>query len=113
MTRRLAAAVIGSQSVVVALAGLVAYSLESGRRHTGYLWTGVVLALLCIVAAGTLRRPWGVTLGWALQVATLASAVVVPVMLAVGLIFGALWIVALVQGPKLDRLTREHARSAG
>jgi len=60
-----------------------------------------------------LRRPWGITLGWVLQLATLLSAFVVPMMLVVGLIFGALWVTALVQGVKMDALTRAHAAEAG
>lgn len=110
MTRRLAAIVIGSQSVAVGLGGLVAWSLSGtagGSRHTAYLVVGCVLMVLCVVAAGTLRRPWGVTLGWLIEAATIASVVVLPAMLVVGLVFGAMWIVALVQGPKLDAMTRD------
>ncbi|HYO17145.1 MAG TPA: DUF4233 domain-containing protein, partial [Dermatophilaceae bacterium] len=54
-----------------------------------------------------LRRPWGVTLGWVLQVATLACAFIVPLMLLVGLLFGALWLTALVQGHAMDEHTRQ------
>lgn len=113
VTRRLAGAVIGSQSLVVALGALVAWAQArpDGGHHGSYLAVGGVLALLCIVAAGSLRRAWGVTLGWLLELATVASAVVVPMMAVVGVIFGALWIVALVQGAKMDRLTEEFMRS--
>lgn len=111
MTRRFAGIVIGSQSLVVFFGALVAYALAKSTGdggHTAYLWTGIVLAVLCIVAAGSMRRPWGITLGWAIQLLTLAAAVIVPMMLVVGLVFGALWITALVQGTKMDRLTRDY-----
>ena len=49
-------------------------------------------------------------MGWVLQAATLLTAFVVPSMLVVGLIFLALWITALVQGDKMDELTRNFMR---
>ncbi|TWP37646.1 DUF4233 domain-containing protein [Leekyejoonella antrihumi] len=109
MTRRFAALVIGSQSLVVFFGALVAYALAKAQgqaAHTAYLTVGIVLALLCIMAAGTLRRPWGVALGWSIEIATLISAVVVPMMFVVGLIFIALWATALVQGRKMDDMTK-------
>ena len=93
-TWRMLATVLGSQGVVVFLGALVARGLASAEgndRSHAWLWTGVGLALLCWLAAGMMRRPWGVTLGWLIQVLTFASAVVVPAMLGVGLIFVVLW----------------------
>ena len=115
MTRRLAGAVIGIQSLVLALGALVAWALapQDGGHRTTYLVGGLVLAALCILAAGSMRRPWGITLGWLIEIATLLAAFVVPMMAVVGLIFGALWITALVQGSKMDALTAEYTRSHG
>lgn len=110
MTRRFAGIVIGCQTVVVFLASLVAFAIARAQgetSHTAYLVVGLVLAVLCVVAAGTLRRRWGVTLGWLIEIATLAAAVIVPMLLVVGLIFLALWVTALVQGRKMDRLTHD------
>jgi hypothetical protein len=113
MTRRLLAVVIGTQGLAVFFGALVARSLAAvtapatGSNTSGTVMVaGSFLAVLCILDAGLLRRPWGVTLGWALQVATLASAVVVPVMLLVGLLFGGLWLTALVLGRNMDEHTR-------
>lgn len=109
MTRRLLAVVIGSQGLVVFFAGLVARALSAADgSHTAgsYLLMGSLLSVLCILDAGLLARPWGITLGWVMQIATLASAFIVPVMLLVGLLFAALWVTALVQGHKMDEHTR-------
>jgi len=98
-TWRMLATVLGSQGVVVFLGALVARGLASAQgddRSHAWLWTGVGLAALCWLAAGMMRRPWGVTLGWFIQVLTFASAVVVPAMLGVGLIFVVLWVGSLV-----------------
>ena len=112
MTRRLAGVVIGCQSLVVFFGTLVAFQLGRANgeaSHSAYLIVGLILMAACILAAGSLRRPWGVTLGWLLQLATLASALIVPMMLVVGVIFLALWMTALVQGRKMDRLSADWA----
>lgn len=105
MTRRLAGVVIGTQGLAVFFGALVARALAAANRSSTagtFLLIGSLLALVCILDAGLLRRPWGVTLGWILQLATLACAFIVPLMLPVGLLFGALWVTALVQGRRMD-----------
>ena len=111
MTRRLAGVVIGTQGLAVFFGALVARALAAstatGSSTSGtFLLAGSLLAVLCILDAGLLGRPWGITLGWALQVATLACAFIVPAMLVVGLLFGALWVMALVQGRAMDAHTK-------
>ena len=114
MTRRLAGTVIGAQGLAVFFGALVARGLASARGEdtsSTFMLLGSVLAVLCLLDAGLLRRPWGVTLGWGLQIATFASAVVVPAMLIVGVLFGALWLTALAQGRAMDeRITRVDAQ---
>jgi hypothetical protein len=98
-TWRMLSTVLAGQGIVVFLGALVARGLASAegdqRSHT-WLWVGIGLALLCFLAAGLMRRPWGVTLGWLIQVATFASAVVVPAMVGAGVIFLILWVGSLV-----------------
>jgi len=111
MTRRLVGVVIGTQGLAVFFGALVARALAAatatGSPASGtFLLIGSLLAVLCILDAGLLRRPWGITLGWALQLATLACAFIVPAMLVVGLLFGALWLMALVQGRAMDEHTQ-------
>lgn len=111
MTRRFAGMVVGSETLVVFLGALVAWAIAKAQHntaHTSYLVVGLVLAILCVVAAGTLRRPWGVTLGWVVQIATVLAGAVLPVMFIVGLMFLALWVTALVQGRKMDALTTDY-----
>jgi len=109
MTRRLLGAVIGTQGLAVFFGALVARGLaaaQGSHASSSFLLVGSLLAFLCILDAGLLRWPWGITVGWVLQIATLACVFVVPVMLLVGLLFGALWLTALVQGRKMDEHTR-------
>ena len=109
MTRRLLGAVIGTQGLAVFFGALVARGLaaaQGSHASSSFLLVGSLLGLLCISDVVLLRRPWGITVGWVLQIATLACVFVVPVMLLVGLLFGALWLTALVQGRKMDEHTR-------
>lgn len=105
MMRRLTAIVLSGHAFVVLFGGMTARGL---LRENLYLWIGLGLAVLCVAAAGTMRRPFGITLGWIVQIGTLLMAFAVPAMLVVGLIFLALWLTALVQGRKMDALTARY-----
>ena len=113
---RMLATVLVGESVIVFFGALVARAMASaGGDDRGGAWlaTGSALAVLCIVAAGLMRRPWGVTLGWVVQALTLLSALVVPAMLLVGLIFLALWVLCMVQGSKADALQAKREPAVG
>ena len=44
-----------------------------------------------VLASGVQRRPWGLGVALALQVATIACGLLVPALALVGLIFAAVW----------------------
>lgn len=114
MTRRLAAVVLAGQAPVVLFGALALWGLASAQQDARaglFLGLGLGLTVLCVVAAGLLRRPFGVTLGWVVQLGTFAAAIVAPVAAIVGIVFGGLWITALVQGRKMDDLTAAHERA--
>ncbi|GAA1162666.1 DUF4233 domain-containing protein [Ornithinicoccus hortensis] len=116
-TRRFAGMTLIGQALAIGFGALVArgLALTDGDADAGrtYLIGGTILALLCVVAAGVLRRPFGITLGWLVQLLTLASALVLPAMLGVVAIFGALWVVSLVQGRKMEELSQRWAEEHG
>ena len=84
----------------------------STDRAQVYLWGGIGLAVLCVLAAGMMRSRVGVQLGWLCQLLTLAAAIVLPAMLIIVLIFGSLWWVCLTQGMKMDELTAQRDAAA-
>ena len=59
-----------------------------------------------------MRRPFGVTLGWVVQALTWASALLVPAMIGVALVFTALWVLLLLQGSKIDRIVAQREADA-
>lgn len=114
MTRRLAATTLIGQGTTVFFGGLVARQLavaagDPDGRAQSYLLGGIVLAVLCVLVSGLLRRRFGIWLGWLVQALTLATAVVLPAMVVVAAIFGALWWLCLSQGHKMDQLTQQRA----
>ncbi len=109
-TWRMLATVMGGQAVAVFFGALVARALAAaggGEGSTTYLLLFSALSLGCLLAAGLMRGRWGVTLGWLVQLATLAAALVVPMMVAVAVIFTGLWVLCLVQGHRIDARVAE------
>ncbi len=109
LRRRLAAAVLAFESVVVLFAIAVAVQVAGVDSRTAAV-AGVGLAAALVVTSGLLRHTWAYVLGTLLQVAVLATGFVVPVMWALGAIFALLWLFALHLGAKAVAL--ERARGA-
>lgn len=107
--RLYATVVIGSQPMVLLFGALAAFGLAHGSDRGVLLGTGCALALGCFVVAGLLGRPYGVTLGWLVQLATFAWALVLPAMLVIAVVFLALWVTALHWGVKVDARDAAHA----
>ncbi|MEP6650648.1 MAG: DUF4233 domain-containing protein [Lapillicoccus sp.] len=115
-TWRMGALVLAAQSMIVFFGALVARALGAttgDSASSAYLLAGTGLAVLCLVAAGLMRSSFGVTLGWLIQVATFLCAFVVPMMLLVGVIFTALWVVCLWQGQRIDVIQAGRAAENG
>lgn len=66
-----------------------------------------VASVLCLVAAGLLRKRWGYLIGWAAQVATIALGVLTPWMYAMGIIFALIWVTCIVLGRRIETHRRE------
>ncbi len=114
-TWRMLATVLAGQGIVIFFGALVARALADAQGHdtaSTFLWVGTGLAVLSFLAAGMMRRPFGVTLGWLVQVGTFAAGAIVPLMVAVGLIFTGLWVLCLVQGTRIDEAQARAAEAA-
>lgn len=105
-TWRMLATVLAAQSILLFFGALVARGLAiaDGRDGERILILGSGIAVLAIVAAGLMRGPLGLPLGWLVQAATWASALVVPAMVGVGIVFTSLWLYALVKGPRIEAM---------
>ncbi|MFV0373152.1 DUF4233 domain-containing protein [Microbacterium sp.] len=102
----LAAVVLGFETIVVFLGGLVIYGLDALPEGIAPWWgivVGTVLAVLMAATVGVLRHSWGIGLGWFWQLLVALGAVIVPALGVVALIFGAMYGYATIKGGALDR----------
>ncbi len=104
-TRTFAATVLSFEAVIVFFAGLVAMRNSGAGMGIG-LGVPSALAVACLVVAGLLRRSWGYAIGWVLQVAIVATGVLVPAMYFVGGVFLLLWWYGLRLGRRIERERR-------
>jgi hypothetical protein len=101
------AAVLGSQCIVLGLSTPVMITVE-GVSTPLAVALGLGLAVAAVVVAGLLRYEWAYYLGFAIQVASLALALIVPLMLVLAVVFGALWTAAYLLGLKIEREQAER-----
>ena len=88
--RILGAAVITMESLVMGFALLLAMQDHGALA----LSLGGVIAILCLLTAGMMKKRTGWILGSVLQIALISYGVVVPSMYFIGALFAGLWIVA-------------------
>ena len=101
MQRRLCAAILSLEAIVLGLSTPVLISVE-GVSTLAALVIGLGLMVGCVLVAGLLRFPWAYALGWAIQVAAIAIGFVVPAMFFLGAVFLALWATAYVLGRRIE-----------
>lgn len=114
LVQKLAPIVLGFEAIVVFLAGLTIFGLKSLPSGTEQWWGivgGVVLALACIAIAGMITKPWAIAAGWGVQVVVALSAILVPAILLVVVVFGGMWAYATIMGARLD--ARRPAEASG
>ena len=108
----LGAVVLGFESIIVFLGGLVVFGLRALPATIEPWWGivgGTVLAVAMVAVSGLLRHRWAIVAGWVLQVVVALGAFLVPALAIVALIFGGMWAYATIKGAALDR---QNARRA-
>ena len=98
--RRLCATVLIFEAIVIGLAIPVAITIEHESHRSAGI-AGGVLAGVAVLLAAVVGRPgqgWALAAGSLLQVAVIATGVVVPAMFVLGAVFAALWAVAIWLG---------------
>ncbi|MEU3410569.1 MULTISPECIES: DUF4233 domain-containing protein [unclassified Streptomyces] len=106
--RTLCASTLIGEFFVIGFAGLVAMKDPDLATSTVWLVSGIAM-LLCVLLCGMVTRPGGVALGWALQIALIASGVFVPTMYFMGAVFAALWWASVHFGRKVDEAKARFA----
>ena len=94
-TRGALAGTLGLEALVVLLVPRALAASSSGLGTTKTLLL-VGLAVLMIVGAAMLRRPWGVAVGTALQLPLMLTGLWIGTMFVLGALFWAIWYRLLV-----------------
>jgi hypothetical protein len=93
-SRGVLAGVLALEAVVVLLIPrAVAFTTGLGPARTGIC---IGLAVVFLLGAAVTRRPWGIAVGSALQVALLATGLMIVTMFLVGALFIAVWLRVLM-----------------
>ncbi|ARX83476.1 MULTISPECIES: DUF4233 domain-containing protein [Streptomyces] len=109
--RTLCSSTLIGEFFVIGFAGLVA--MKDPDLEMSTVWTVCGIAMgLSVLLCGMVTRPGGVQLGWALQIALIASGVVVPMMFFMGAMFAALWWASVHFGRKIDEAKARFAAMA-
>ncbi|MET9529559.1 MULTISPECIES: DUF4233 domain-containing protein [unclassified Streptomyces] len=108
--RTLCASTLIGEFFVIGFAGLVAMK---GDLSETTVWTvcGIGM-LLSVLLCGMLSRPGAVQIGWALQIALIASGFFVPVMFILGVAFAGLWWASVHYGRIIDAAKARWAEQA-
>jgi uncharacterized protein DUF4233 len=101
LTRRMAAAVLALESIVLFLSTPVMIQVSDVSQGRA-IAVGLGLAVLALLLCGLLRFSWAYLLGSVLQVAAIGLGLVVPTMFVLGGVFALLWVMALVLGHRID-----------
>lgn len=109
--RVLGSSVLVFEAIIALLFIPVAYF--AADRGMVAVWAGLAVAVLAVLAAGLITRPYGVALGWVVQVLILACGVLSPWMFVVGGIFAVLWWAAIHFGRKAERIRADAGAATG
>jgi hypothetical protein len=102
VTESLLSIVLLLDAVLVFFVTLTVFGLKAlpaGPAFAG----GAVFAVLLLATATVLRYRWGLWLGWALQVALLATGLLLPAMYVVAALFIVMWVYCYIRGTQIDR----------
>lgn len=89
--RAIGAAGLGMEGLTVLLEAPGVAGLKPGHAHAAAIAYLLALGVVLLVAAGLMRRPWGRSLGTALQVPVVVAGVFAWPLYVVGAVFAAIW----------------------
>ena len=101
-TQSLLSIALGLEAVVMFFVMLTAFGLKAVSPGVAF-GGGIAFIVALVLISGLLRHQWGVWLGWALQVALIATGVLLPAMFFVAAIFVGIWVFCFIKGRQLDR----------
>ncbi|MDQ4502337.1 DUF4233 domain-containing protein [Sinomonas sp. ASV322] len=99
-----ASIVLLTEAFVALFATLAVFGLRGRDLGAGLvLGVGFGLILVLVLACAVVRKPWGMGLGWILQLVLIALGFIEPMMFVVGALTALAWWYAIRTGARLDR----------
>jgi len=110
-----ASTVLLLEAFVAFFATLAVFGLKRGEVPPALiLGFGIALSVVLVLACAVLSKPWGIGLGWALQILLILTGFAEPMMFIVGVLFAACWWYGVRAGIRIDRenVQREKEQAA-
>ena len=111
LTESLLSIVLGLEAVLVFFIALTVYGLHALPPLEAFVG-GAALVILLALASRIVRYPWGVWVGWVLQVALLATGILLPALYIAAALFVAMWIFCFVRARQIEHANRASSVSA-
>ncbi|MFC9771134.1 MULTISPECIES: DUF4233 domain-containing protein [Pseudarthrobacter] len=106
-----ASTVLLLEAFVMFFATLAVFGLRRGEFPPALiLGVGIALSVVMVLACAFLRKPWGIGLGWVLQVVLILTGIFEPAMFLVGVLFAICWWYGIRTGIRLDREAGQRER---
>lgn len=100
-----------TEAFVVLFATLVLFGLRARDLGAGtVLGGGFGLLVVFVLACAVVSKPWGMALGWVLQLVLVALGFFEPMMFVVGGVLLVTWFFAIRTGARLDRENIQRER---
>lgn len=106
-----ASTVLLLEAFVAFFATLVVFGLKRGEVAPGLiLGVGIALSVVLVLACAVVRKPWGLAVGWGLQIVLILTGIAEPMMFIVGILFAICWWYGIRTGMRIDREVAERDR---
>ncbi|QHK19354.1 DUF4233 domain-containing protein [Pseudarthrobacter psychrotolerans] len=106
-----ASTVLLLEAFVVFFATLAVFGLKRGEFPPAViLGIGIALSVVMVLACAVLSKPWGVGLGWILQIVLILTGIIEPMMFLVGALFGLAWWHGIRTGIRIDSEATKRER---
>ncbi|BCW40856.1 hypothetical protein StoSoilB3_23910 [Arthrobacter sp. StoSoilB3] len=106
-----ASTVLLLEAFVAFFGTLAVFGLKRGEVDPGIiLGVGIALSVVLVLACAVLSRPWGIGLGWVLQVVLILTGLAEPMMFIVGVLFAICWWYGIRAGMRIDREVAQRDR---
>ncbi|MFC7402563.1 DUF4233 domain-containing protein [Citricoccus sp. GCM10030269] len=104
--------VLVMEALVLVFFGLAVFGINRGEPLAPWALTvSLAVAVVAVLDCALVRKPAGIWIGWALQLALIMASFIEYSMAFVGVGFGLAWWYAVTKGRQIDRENRARAQA--